>query len=85
MPEHTDAHVVVRLPLGQQLRRLPVPNVDLAISVAGREVAHLGGIVDAAGVARNHVTLEHLLTDLLEPFTNLERRILLIIIISCPL
>ena len=71
VPERLDAHVVVRLPLGQQLGRLPVPDVALAVSVPGHEVAHLGGEVQAAGVARHHVTFEDLLADLLEPVTHL--------------
>ncbi len=73
MPQGLDAHVIVRLPLGQQFGRLPVPDVALAVPVPGDQVAHLRGEVQAAGVARHHVALEHLLADLLEPVANLER------------
>ena len=73
VPQRLNAHVVVRFPLGQQLGRLPVPDVAFAVSVPGDQVAHLGGEVQAAGVARHHVTFENLLADLLEPVANLEQ------------
>jgi len=34
VPQHADAHVVVRLPLGRYAVRLPVPDEDLAVRVA---------------------------------------------------
>ena len=72
VPEHADAHVIVRLPLGQKLGRLPVPDENLAVAVARREVGHLRREVYPASVACHHVTLKHLLPHLFESLSNLK-------------
>ena len=71
MPEDLDTHVIMGLPLGQQLGGLPVPDVDLAVPVPAGQEGHLGAEVHTAGVARHHVALEHLLPHLLEPVAHL--------------
>ena len=71
MPENLDTNIIMSLPLGQQLGRLPVPDVNLPVPVPAGQVGHLGAEVQPAGVARHHVTLEHLLPHLLEPVPDL--------------
>merc|ERR1712127_82152 len=71
VPQNLDAHVVVSLPLGEQLGRLPVPDVDLAVAVTAGDVALLRGEVYAARIPGHHVTLEHLLPQLLEAVADL--------------
>ena len=39
VPEDGDARAVVRLPARDHPRRLPVPDANLAVAVAGRQVA----------------------------------------------
>ena len=39
VPQTGYEHVVVSLELGEQLRRLPVPDVQFAVCVAGDQVA----------------------------------------------
>ena len=73
-PPCLNANIIVRLPLAQQLRRLPVPDENLAVAVPRAQVAHLGREVEAAGVARHHVAFEYLFAHFFESVTNLEEK-----------
>lgn len=58
MPQCTDADTFMRLPFLIHFRRLPIPNVALAITITRHQVAHIGRKVQLAGIAGDHVTSE---------------------------
>ena len=72
MPKGADADFVVGFELGIQFGRLPVPNEDFSVGVAGNQVSHVRRKVDSAGVSGHHVTFERLLPVPLEPIQHVE-------------